>query len=224
MVEKEMGLRYKMTEIGEIPDDWKVGDLVSITDNEGDIVSGPFGSNLKVSDYRKTGIPIIRLQNIAPNRLLNNDIKFISEEKAKMLSYHSFTAGDILLAKLGNPIGISCLVPPELRKGIVVADVVRIRVSNRKADKNYIVQILNSPICLKQLALEKIGSTRPRVNLTSIRNIKLFIPPLTEQQKISEILSDVDREIEALEQKRDKYKLLKTGMMQQLLTGRIRVK
>jgi type I restriction enzyme S subunit len=57
-----------------------------------------------------------------------------------------------------------------------------------------------------------------------LERTKIALPPFPEQQKIAEILSDADREIEALEQKRDKYKLLKTGMMQQLLTGRIRVK
>ena len=216
--------KFKMTEIGEIPEEWKLGTLTSVTENENDIVAGPFGSNLKVSDYTNAGVPIIRLQNVAPNSFIFKDIKYIGEEKAKELNYHSFIAGDIVLAKLGDPIGVSCVIPPELPHGIVVSDVVRIRVSDKKVDKHFIVQSLNSSICLQQLRLAKIGSTRPRVNLSDVRNIKLILPALQEQQKIAEILSDTDKEIEALEQKRDKYKLLKMGMMQQLLTGRIRVK
>ena len=216
--------KFKMTEIGEIPEEWKLGTLTSVTENENDIVAGPFGSNLKVSDYTNAGVPIIRLQNVAPNSFIFKDIKYIGEEKAKELNYHSFIAGDIVLAKLGDPIGVSCVIPPELPHGIVVSDVVRIRVSDKKVDKHFIVQSLNSSICLQQLRLAKIGTTRPRVNLSDVRNIKLILPALQEQQKIAEILSNADREIEALEQKRDKYKLLKMGMMQQLLTGRIRVK
>lgn len=216
--------KFKMTEIGEIPEEWKLGTLTSVTENENDIVAGPFGSNLKVSDYTNAGVPIIRLQNVAPNSFIFKDIKYIGEEKAKELNYHSFIAGDIVLAKLGDPIGVSCVIPPELPHGIVVSDVVRIRVSDKKVDKHFIVQSLNSSICLQQLRLAKIGSTRPRVNLSDVRNIKLILPALQEQQKIAEILSDTDKEIEALEQKRYKYKLLKMGMIQQLLTGRIRVK
>jgi type I restriction enzyme S subunit len=51
----------------------------------------------------------------------------------------------------------------------------------------------------------------------------LFLPTKTEQITIATILSDMDAEIESLEQKRDKYTMLKQGMMQQLLTGRIRI-
>ena len=48
-------------------------------------------------------------------------------------------------------------------------------------------------------------------------------PTLAEQTAIAAILSDMDAEIEALEEKRDKYKAVKQGMMQELLTGRIRL-
>ena len=68
------------------------------------------------------------------------------------------------------------------------------------------------------------GSTFKAVGKDTLSNFEICLPDFEEQQKIAEILSDADREIEALEQKRDKYILLKTGMMQQLLTGRIRVK
>ena len=216
--------KFKKTEIGEMPENWRLSELGNLTDNESDIIAGPFGSNLKVSDYKDSGVPIIRLQNIAPNDFIPSDIKYISGTKAKELAYHSFIAGDIALAKLGDPIGISCIIPSTLKHGIVVADVVRIRVSTKKADSQFIVQFLNSSINLRQLQLEKIGTTRPRVNLSAVRKIKLFLPSLSEQQKIAQILSNADREIDVLEQKRDKYKLLKTGMMQQLLTGGIRVK
>ncbi|NMA62496.1 MAG: restriction endonuclease subunit S, partial [Syntrophomonadaceae bacterium] len=48
-------------------------------------------------------------------------------------------------------------------------------------------------------------------------------PPLPEQQAIAQILSDMDAEIESLQKKRDKYKLIKEGMMDKLLTGKVRL-
>ena len=218
MVEKLTVPGYKLTEIGEIPAEWKLGTLTSVTENENDIIAGPFGSNLKVSDYTNVGVPIIRLQNVAPNSFIFKDIKYIGKEKAKELNYHSFIAGDIVLAKLGDPIGVSCVIPPELPHGIVVADVVRIRVSDKKVDKHFIVQSLNSPMCLQQLRLAKIGSTRPRVNLSDVRNIKLILPALKEQQKIAEILSYTDSLIESLDLLISKKKNIKQGLMQTLLT------
>ncbi len=68
-----------------------------------------------------------------------------------------------------------------------------------------------------------VGSNYPAVNSSDIKNLKLPIPTLPEQKAIAQILSDMDAEIEALEKKRDKYKAIKQGMMQELLTGKTRL-
>ena len=57
----------------------------------------------------------------------------------------------------------------------------------------------------------------------NIEDISLLLPKVAEQQAIAAVLSDMDAEIAALEQRRDKTRLLKQGMMQELLTGRIRL-
>jgi type I restriction enzyme S subunit len=210
--------RFKSIKSEVIPKEWKIVRLREIVDNDQGIVAGPFGSNLKVSDYRPKGIPIIRLQNIEKNRFINKDIKFISFEKAKELSYHSYKPGDLVLAKLGDPIGKTCIVPFSMEEGIVVADVVRIRLSKAKASTQFVEYMLNSNTCLIQLKKETIGSTRPRVNITQVRNMQLPLPSLPEQQKIAEILTAVDESIEKTDQAIDKTQGLKKGLMQELLT------
>ena len=68
------------------------------------------------------------------------------------------------------------------------------------------------------------GSGQPQIIRTSISEFKLFCPCNTkEQEKIAAILSDMDAEIETLEKELNKYKDLKIGMMQQLLTGKVRM-
>lgn len=67
------------------------------------------------------------------------------------------------------------------------------------------------------------GSTFPNIDGKSIRSIEFPVPSFSEQEAIATILSDMDAEIVALEQKRDKTRALKQGMMQELLTGRIRL-
>jgi type I restriction enzyme, S subunit len=67
------------------------------------------------------------------------------------------------------------------------------------------------------------GSNYPAINSKDVKALQIPIPMLVEQTAIAEILSDMDAEIAALEQKRDKTRLLKQGMMQELLTGRIRL-
>lgn len=67
------------------------------------------------------------------------------------------------------------------------------------------------------------GSTFKEVTKGTLLNIEIPLPPLNEQRAIAEALSDVDAEIAALEQRRDKTRTIKQGMMQQLLTGRVQL-
>ena len=63
----------------------------------------------------------------------------------------------------------------------------------------------------------------PSLNASTIEKINISLPPLPEQKAIAQILSDMDAEIEALEKKLQKYKLVKEGMMEKLLTGKVRL-
>ena len=208
----------------EIPEEWNIKKLWELSEKIKDIVAGPFGSDLTVRDYRNEGVPIIRLQNIGRNKFINKNIKFINNKKAEDLAYHSYIPNDLVLAKLGDPIGKTCKIPENFPEGIVVADVVRIRTSSKKSNQNFLEYVLNSNICEKQHIIETIGTTRPRVNLEQIRNLQFPTPPINEQQKIASILSGVDAYIQKNQQYKERLEKLKKGLMQKLLTGQIRVK
>ena len=208
----------------EIPEEWNIKKLWELSEKIKDIVAGPFGSDLTVRDYRNEGVPIIRLQNIGRNKFINKNIKFINNKKAEDLAYHSYIPNDLVLAKLGDPIGKTCKIPENFPEGIVVADVVRIRTSSKKSNQNFLEYVLNSNICEKQHIMETIGTTRPRVNLEQIRNLQFPTPPINEQQKIASILSGVDAYIQKNQQYKERLEKLKKGLMQKLLTGQIRVK
>lgn len=176
-----------MKKLSEIVNDWKK-----------DIVSGPFGSNLVVADYTNEGVPIIRLQNIQRMKFLNSEIKYVTLEKAEELKRHSYIPGDIVIAKLGDPIGKTCIVPKTLEKGIIVADVVRVRVNESENDVNFMEYLLNSNLIFEQLNIKIIGSTRPRVNLDDVRNLIIPVPKLLEQKKIVNKLNNQMAQIEMM--------------------------
>ncbi|MDX2020877.1 MAG: restriction endonuclease subunit S [Deltaproteobacteria bacterium] len=67
------------------------------------------------------------------------------------------------------------------------------------------------------------GSTATGIQRRRLETLELNLPPVVEQIAIAAILSDMDAELAALEQRRDKTRLLKQGMMQELLTGRTRL-
>lgn len=92
-----------------------------------------------------------------------------------------------------------------------------------KCDALYLTSYLRSDLGRKMFSTIAQGSTRYNLSKKEFNNIAIPLPPLPEQKAIAQILSDMDAEIEALEKKLDKYKKIKEGMMEKLLTGQVRL-
>jgi type I restriction enzyme M protein len=168
----------------KIDPEWEMVELKDTCINpRSDIVDGPFGSNLKASEYVDNGLPIIRLQNIERYNFIDKNIKYVTLEKADQLKRHSFGKGDIIISKLGDPLGKACIIPDEFEWGIIVADVVRIRVDENIASKHFIELVLNSDTVISQLNNLKKGATRPRINLSHIRSLKIPFPSIHIQKE-----------------------------------------
>jgi type I restriction enzyme S subunit len=177
---------------------WKsvaLSDLVK--DPRNDIVDGPFGSRLKASEYVDAGVPIVRLQNINRNKFVDKNIKFVTRKKASEIARHHFMAGDVLISKLGDPLGEACIAPDSIPYGILVADVVRVRPNKSKVDTAFLSYALNSAPVVAQFEAETKGTTRPRVNLKKIRDLKIpYIDSLDEQR---EIVAEIEKQFTRLE-------------------------
>jgi type I restriction enzyme S subunit len=171
---------------------WPRVKLGGLEGAKGNFIDGPFGSNLKASEYVEEGVPIIQLKNIKPNKYLPVDVKFISDKKAKELSRHSYQAGDLVIAKLGA-VGTACIIPQNCDGGIVVADVVRFRGDKSRIDYKYLCYFLNSDEGQRQVQSMSRGATRTRTNLRELRNVEIPLPSLATQKQIAEILEKADQ-------------------------------
>ncbi|WP_343721666.1 hypothetical protein [Herbaspirillum seropedicae] len=206
----------------DLPHGWielEFGDLFSRPGD--DIVDGPFGSNLKASEYVSAGIPIARLQNIDRNRFVTKNIQYVTVQKAEELARHNFSPNDILITKLGDPLGKACLAPISIPRGVLVADVVRARLTHPWVDRNFLCYQINAENIVEQFKEQTKGTTRPRVNLTKIRALKARLCSLSEQTrivaKLEELLSDLDAgvaELKAAQKKLAQYRqsLLKAAV------------
>jgi type I restriction enzyme, S subunit len=94
---------------------------------------------------------------------------------------------------------------------------------NSKNDGRYLAYFFRNQEGRKLMKSLAQGSTRYNISKTALLSVDFLIPELSEQQAIAEVLSDMDAEIAALKQRLEKTKAIKQGMMQQLLTGRIRL-
>jgi len=131
--------------------------------------------------------------------------------------------GDILFAGSGetkDEIG-KCVAFLNDIEAYAGGDIVILR--PRNVDSLFLGYALNSPNINRQKASKGQGDAVVHINARALADVTLALPKKAEQTAIAAVLFDMDAEIEALERRRDKVKQIKQGMMQQLLTGRIRL-
>lgn len=209
------------TSMRTIPKSWLVKPLSELCEQgKNSIVDGPFGSNLKRSDFLESGIPVLKLQNIKPNSIIQKNMDFVSLEKYEEIKRHSFRLGDIVMTKLGDPLGVSAIVT-NIESGVIVADLVRVRPKN--VNTKFLCYQLNSPMIAKHLNDNQKGTTRPRINLSIVRELKLNIPPLDEQVKIVEILEEqlsrLDAALASVSAVREKAARFRGSLLHVAFTG-----
>ncbi len=165
---------------------WKYVPLKDLCTNyKSDIVDGPFGSNLKREHFTADGVPVLKIQNIKVFKINDKKLTFVTPQKAQELKRHSYTEGDIIMTKLGDPLGVSAIVENG-KEGIIVADLVRIRAD--KVDTKFLCYQLNSPQVQEAINSQQKGATRPRVKISMVRDLPINVPPIEEQKRIVAIL------------------------------------
>ena len=195
---------YKDSELGQIPDDWyvrKLGELVEITSGE-----SPSKFNF-VND----GIPYFKVEQL-------NNGNFYAESTPYSV-------------KLGKTILAGSLIFPK-RGASILSNKIRILKVNACMDTNLMALTcsheLNPNYLLYSLSyggLDKVADTTsiPQINNKHILPYKIFYPFIGEQIRISSILVDLENDIELSQQKVEKLRKIKLGMMQELLTGKTRL-
>jgi type I restriction enzyme, S subunit len=165
---------------------WPIKPLKLLCDDfKQDIVDGPFGSELQRKDYIGEGVPVLKIQNIKPFEITLKKMDYVSPAKFIELKRHSYRSGDIVITKLGSPLGVSAIVDG-IDEGLIVADIVRIRA--QRINTKYLCYHLNSQRTNDFINSMQKGTTRPRVTLSVVRELPIFAPPLPEQQRIVGIL------------------------------------
>ncbi|MBN2797287.1 MAG: restriction endonuclease subunit S [Clostridia bacterium] len=212
---------FKDSEVGRIPVEWDVKKL--------------YGCIHKVLDYRgrtpkKLGmdwgegdIPALSANNVKMGKVdLTLPTYYGSEElHEKWMNDADLEFGDVLMT-MEAPLGNVAQVPTNgkyILSQRVVAFKVKPIISN-----NYLRYLLMSPRFQKELELHSTGTTAKGINQKNLSKLYITVPPIGEQNRISTILSSVDLRLNVYEEQLEEFVDLKKGLMQQLLTGKTRVK
>ena len=134
-------------------------------------------------------------------------------------SKYRFSAGDVLFGRLRSYLRKFWYAD---RDGICTTEIWPLMVDPMQADGGFLHFIVQSDRFIEAASIS-YGTHMPRTDWEVMQNFEICLPPVQEQVAIGAVLSDMDAEIVALERRRDKVRAVKRGMMEQLLTGRVRL-
>ena len=199
-------------------DDWEERKLIDVKDNEDrySYTGGPFGSDLKSSDYTEIGVRIIQLQNIGDGKFVNDYKIYTSEEKARSLNSNLIYPGEIIIAKMADPLARATILPKIEPKYLMASDGIRLKINTDYFDNYYILTLINSDVFRKEALNNSTGTTRKRIGLVTLGNLPMMIPSFEEQEKIGSFFKQLDDTIALHQRKLDLLKEQKKGFLQKM--------
>lgn len=183
------------------------------------------GPGLRNWQFTSRGIKVINVTNLENGYLnLERTDRHISlEEFHKMYEHFEIDENDIVVASSGNSYGKVAVVRNQDLPLLMNTSVIRFK-PLKELDYNFLLTFLKSNQFKNQIDLLITGGAQPNFGPAHLNKITINLPPNKDEQiAIATILSDMDAEIAALEIKLEKYRKVKLGMMQNLLTGKIRL-
>ena len=208
---------YKQTEIGVIPENWEVGAIGSVCTSVA--VGGNYQNSATPSDY-----PLIKMGNLSRGNITLEKVEYIKAtipDQKDLLHY-----GDVLFNTRNTPelVGKVAIWRNELPRAYYNSNLLRFVFDTEKADSFYMNLALNTEKTVSAFRNIAKGTTSvAAIYPQDLLKVIIPIPPLAEQQRIVEALSDMDELIVSLEKLIEKKKAIKQGAMQELLTGKRRL-
>jgi type I restriction enzyme S subunit len=203
---------FKDSPFGKTPKEWST----DILDNATKIID----CKHITPKFTPSGFPFLRPRNIKIDGLDLSDVDYVSEQDFRFLTEkHEPHWGDIVFSRNAS-FGVPCYIETS-EKFAIGQDVVVM--TETSANTRYIYFLLLSKLIERQIAQVSTGSTFGRINLAFIRKLLIPLPVIEEQLRIVSVLDAQLAQIKATKQYLNKLRKLKTGLMQDLLTGKVRV-
>jgi type I restriction enzyme S subunit len=212
--------RFKLSPLGRIPQSWRAPTIRELASRVGSGVT-PKGGN---AVYQQQGISFIRSQNVTFDGLLLDDVVYISPDMHAAMSRSEIFPCDVLLNITGASIGRCCYVPKGFGPANVNQHVCAIRLLEpRVQNAIFLAEILASYIGQSQIEQYNAGGNREGLNYTQVRSLIVPWPEPNEREDIAKNMESAKIRVECERAQLSKLRRLKTGLMQDLLTGNVPV-
>ena len=162
-------------------------------------------------------VRLIQLADIGVGEYLDRSARYLTSKKAAELDCTYLKPGDLLLARMPDPIGRACLFPGDAKPCVTVVDVCVIRANQASVDHRWLMHWFNSPLAGSAIRRLTTGTTRKRISRGNIEKLPIVLPTIEEQRRISRELDAS----EALRTKRreafDKLEALRSALVSDAL-------
>lgn len=220
-IRSEKTHKFKNSPLGRIPVEWEIVELGNICDMKGRIGWQGYTIN-DLTDDSEAPTVIGGTQISKENKL--DFTKSVHLKRKKYLEAPEIfvNTGDIVLVKTGNTIGKTALVENQIGEATINPNTILLKNFKNVINK-YLFLIMISDYFQKSLWDFVFVGAQPSVNQANMKTIKLPIPKGNEQKLIIESFDSLSIQIEEQKKKLFKHQSIKSGLMQDLLTGKVRV-
>jgi len=208
----------------ELPKGWELSPISSLISPDGLFTDGDW---IESKDQDPNGdVRLIQLADIGDGVFRNKSSRFLTSDKAVELKCTFLKEGDILLARMPDPLGRVCIFPlPDKGKFVTVVDVCIIRTSVDIASSQFLQYAINFAGTRKQIEALQTGTTRKRISRKNLATVKIPLPPLNEQKrivaKIEELFSELDAGEQSLRDARQQLTLYRQSLLKQAFEGKL---
>jgi type I restriction enzyme S subunit len=173
--------------------EWKEYKLGEITD----VQTGPFGSQLHMSDYKTVGTPIITVEHLKDNRISHDDVPLVSDEdKARLIKY-TLNEGDIVFSRVGS-VDRCSFVSLKEDGWMFSGRLLRVRNNKKMVDAKFLSFYFAQEDFKETIRRIAVGATMPSINTTILSEVEIKIPDINYQIAIASVLSSLDDKIDLL--------------------------
>ena len=206
---------YKLTKVGVIPEEWEVVRL-------GDVLmeKPKYGINAPAVEYSESLPTYLRITDIDENGIFNTDKK-VSVNDKKYCKY-ILQENDIVFARTGATVGKSYLYNTNDGELVYAGFLIKVTPNPKKLNSVFLKNYTTTNRYWGWIQIMSARSGQPGVNGEEYSLMPIPLPPLKEQQKISQILTTWDKAISKQEALIAEKEQLKKGLVQKLLSGAVR--
>ena len=212
---------FKDSPVGLIPAAWEVTHLGAVVMPKG-IQTGPFGSQLHAHEYVDWGVPVVMPRDMKGNKIDPASVSHIPLERAVELDKHRVEVNDFLFARRGD-IGRFALVDKSNEGWVCGTGCLKVRMKP-SVNPIFMASYLTLKPVIEWLNLNAVGQTMLNLNTSILSDLPVVLPSEQEQTIIGEAIVSLDNKVALSSAKLDSLQIVKKALMQDLLTGKVRVK